>query len=156
MPISQTNQIERRTLIRAPRSRVWRAITDIRQFCKWFCAETVEPAFRPGAHVRLISTHQGPCEKQDFFMDIVEMVAEHTFSWRWHPGSLVAGEDLAKEPMTLVVFRLEDAEGGTLVTVTESGFDQLFPSRITRVFGENEAGWKIQMEALDRYFSGAK
>lgn len=150
------NQIERKTLIRAPRPRVWRALTDIRQFCKWFSAESSDPAFRPGAHVRLISTYPGPCEKQNFSMDIVEMVAEHTFSWRWHPGSLVTGEDLSKEPMTLVVFQLEDAEGGTLVTVTESGFDQLFPSRISRVLEENTEGWKIQMEALGRYFSDAQ
>ena len=54
------------------------------------------------------------------------------------------------------MFALEDAERGTLVTVTESGFEQLFPSRITKVFGMNEAGWKHQMEALERYFSGAK
>ena len=150
------NQIERKTLIRAPRSRVWHAITDIRQFCQWFSTESDEPAFRPGAHIRLISTHEGPYYKKEFFVDIVEMVAEHTFSWRWHPANLITGEDLSNEPMTLVVFRLEDAEGGTLVTVTESGFDQLFPSRITKVFETNEAGWKYQMAALERHFAGAK
>ena len=74
------NQIERKTLIRAPRSRVWRAITGIRQFCQWFSTESAEPAFRPGAHIRLISTHEGPYYKKEFFVDIVEMVAEHTFS----------------------------------------------------------------------------
>jgi uncharacterized protein YndB with AHSA1/START domain len=156
MTPSSVNQIERRILIRAPRSRVWQAITDVRQFCQWFSAETDAAAFRPGAHVRLVSTYGGACDRQEFSMDIVEMVAERTFSWRWHPGSLVAGEDVSKEPMTLVVLRLEDTEGSTLVTVTESGFDRLFPSRITRVFGENEAGWKIQMESLDRYLGTAK
>ncbi|MGA2194937.1 MAG: SRPBCC family protein [Bryobacteraceae bacterium] len=150
------NQIERKTLIRAPRSRVWHAITDIRQFCKWFSTETTEAAFRPGASVRLISTHPGPYYKMEFFVDIVEMAAEHTFSWRWHPANVIPGEDLSREPMTLVVFRLEEAEGGTLVTVTESGFDQLFPSRIAMVLGENEAGWKYQMAALERYFGDAK
>ena len=156
MAASRMNRIERRTLIRAPRSRVWQAITDIRQFCQWFSTESAEPAFRPGAHIRLISTHPGPYYKMEFFVDIVEMVAEHTFSWRWHPASVLTGEDLSQEPMTLVVFRLEDAEGGTLVTVAESGFDQLFPSRITQVLGANEAGWKHQMEALERYFSDAR
>jgi uncharacterized protein YndB with AHSA1/START domain len=151
MTPSSVNQIERRILIRAPRSRVWRALTGMRQFCQWFSADTSETEFRPGARVRLVSTYGGECYKQEFFMDIVEMEAEHTFSWRWHPGSPVAGEDVSKEPMTLVVFHLEDAASGTLVTVTESGFDRLFPSRITRVLAENEAGWKIQMEALERY-----
>jgi len=156
VPPSQMNHIERKTLIRAPRSRVWQAITDIRQFCQWFSTESAEPAFRPGAHVLLISTYPGPYYGKEFFVDIVEMVAEHTFSWRWHPASVLTGEDLSGEPMTLVVFRLEDAEGGTLVTVTESGFDQLFPSRIAQVFGANEAGWKHQMAALERHFSDAK
>ena len=150
------NQIERKTLIRAPRSRVWQAITDIRQFCQWFSTESAEPAFRPGAHVLLISTHPGPYYKMEFFVDIVEILPETTFSWRWHPANLITDEDLSREPTTLVVFALEDAERGTLVTVTESGFEQLFPSRITKVFGMNEAGWKHQIEALERYFSGAK
>jgi uncharacterized protein YndB with AHSA1/START domain len=153
---SQMNRIERQTLIRAPRSRVWQAITDIRQFCQWFSTESAEPAFRAGARIRLISTHPGPYYRKEFAVDIGEMAAEHTFSWRWHPASVITDEDLASEPMTLVVFRLEDAAGGTLVTVTESGFDQLFPSRVTRVFGTNEAGWKYQMAALEKYFGAAQ
>lgn len=153
MATSQMNQIECKIMIRVPRSRVWRAITDIAEFCQWFSTETPEPAFRPGAHIRLISTYPGPFYKKEFAVDIVEMAAEHTFSWRWHPASLVTDEDLAAEPMTLVVFRLEDVEGGTLVTVTESGFDQLFPSRIAKVFGMNEAGWKHQMQSLEKHFS---
>ena len=156
MASSQMNQIERKTFIRAPRSRVWLAITDIRQFCQWFSTESSEPAFRPGANIRLVSTHPGPYYKKEFAVDIVEMAAEHTFSWRWHPASVITDEDLAGEPMTLVVFHLEDAEGGTLVTVTESGFDQLFPNRIASVFGTNEAGWKHQMAALERYFGAAR
>ena len=156
MAISQTNQIERKTLIRAPRSRVWRAITDIAEFCRWFSTESADPAFRAGAHIRLISTYPGQFYRKEFAVDIVEMTPEHTFSWRWHPASVVTEENLAAEPMTLVVFRLEDAEGGTLVTVTESGFDQLFPSRIEKVFGMNEAGWKHQMQSLEQYFGAPK
>jgi uncharacterized protein YndB with AHSA1/START domain len=151
--ISQLNRIERKTLIRAPRSRVWRALTGVGEFCQWFRAETADTAFQPGARVRLISTHPGPCDKVEFFVDIAEMVPEQRFSWRWHPGVPVPGEDLSAEPMTLVEFVLEDAEGGTLVTVTESGFERLFAGRQSRVFKENEDGWQYQMAALGRYFS---
>jgi uncharacterized protein YndB with AHSA1/START domain len=150
---SQLNRIERTTLIRAPRSRVWSALTGVREFCQWFRAETAAPDFQPGARVRLISTHPGPCEKAEFFVDIVEMVPEQRFSWRWHPGAPVPGEDLSDEPMTLVEFVLEDAEGGTRVTVTESGFDRIFANRQSRVFKENEGGWQYQMAALERYLS---
>lgn len=151
----QSNQVQRSTFIRAPRSRVWRAITDITEFCRWFSAETDETAFRPGAHIILVSTYPGPHHKVKFSLDVVEMVPEHSFSWRWHPGAPVAGEDLSQEPMTLVTFHLEDAEGGTLVTVTESGFDQLFAARRARAFEDNDGGWKIQMAALARYFGEA-
>lgn len=146
------NHIQRSTFIRAPRSRVWRALTDISEFCRWFSAETDEPAFRPGAHIRLRSTYPGPYYGMQFSVDVAEIVPEQTFSWRWHPGVKLAEEDLSQEPATLVTFRLENAEGGTLVTVTETGFDQLFASRRARVFEENDGGWKTQMAALERHF----
>jgi uncharacterized protein YndB with AHSA1/START domain len=153
--VSTLNQISRSSFIRAPRSRVWRALTDVAEFSRWFSVETSLTAFQPGARVRGISTHEGACYRQEFFLDVVEMVPERTFSWRWHPGTNPLNEDLSQEPMTLVTFQLEDAEGGTLVTVTESGFDQLFAARRPRVFGENEEGWKIQIAALERHLGEA-
>jgi uncharacterized protein YndB with AHSA1/START domain len=149
--VSALNRIERSTFVRAPRSRVWRAVTDIAEFCRWFSAESAESAFTPGAHVRLRSTYPGPYYGAEFSIDVEEMIPEQTFSWRWHPGVKRPDEDLTGEPPTLVTFRLEDAEGGTMVTVTETGFDQLFASRQARVFGENDGGWKHQMAALERY-----
>jgi uncharacterized protein YndB with AHSA1/START domain len=145
------NQIQRSTLIRAPRSRVWRALTDIGEFCRWFSAETEEPAFRPGAHIKLRSTHPGPYYKMEFAVDVEEMIPEQTFSWRWHPGTRDPGEDLSGEPPTLVTFTLEDADGGTRITVTETGFDRLFESRRARVFEQNEGGWEHQMASIERY-----
>jgi len=149
---SQLNKIERKTLIRAPRSRVWRALTTVPEFCKWFSAQTRAAAFQPGVRVDLVSTYgSGECDKQTFLMDIVDVVPEHRFSWRWHPGSIKPGEDISAEPMTLVEFSLEDAAGGTLVTVVETGFERLFADRPSRVFKQNEDGWEIQMAALERY-----
>lgn len=153
--VSSVNQIQRTTFVRAPRSRVWRAITDIAEFCRWFSAETEAPAFRPGAHIRLRSTYPSPYHGMEFSLDVDRMIPEHTFSWRWHPGVKLGGEDLSQEPMTLVTFTLENAEGGTRVTVTETGFEQLFASRRSRIFEENEGGWKIQIPALERYLSEA-
>jgi uncharacterized protein YndB with AHSA1/START domain len=131
---------------------VWRAITDIAEFCRWFTVETEDTAFRPGARVTMRTLHPGPYYKMQFWLDIVEMTPEQTFSWRWHPGIKLAAEDISGEPPTLVTFRLEDAGGGTLVTVTETGFDQLFASRRARVYEENEGGWQYQMGSLERYF----
>ena len=152
--MSPLDQIQRSTFIRAPRSRVWRALTDIAEFCRWFSSETADPAFLPGARITMYSTHPGPYYKMKFSLDVVEMVPEQTFSWHWHPGVKLPGEDLSQEPPTLVTFHLEDAEGGTLVTVTETGFDRLFASRRARVFEENQGGWQHQMAALERHFGG--
>jgi uncharacterized protein YndB with AHSA1/START domain len=153
--VSQLDRIQRSTFIRAPRARVWRAITDISEFCRWFSAETDEPAFMPGAHIKLRSTHPGPYYKMEFFVDVAEISPEHTFSWRWHPGVKLPNQSISGEPPTLVTFTLEEAEGGTRVTITETGFDQLFADRRSSAFEQNEGGWKSQMAALERYFSEA-
>jgi uncharacterized protein YndB with AHSA1/START domain len=148
--VTAMNQIQRRTVIRAPRARVWNALTNIAEFCRWFSCESAAPAFQPGVRADMISVYGG--QRHKFFMEIVEMLPEHTFSWRWHPGSVAPGEDLSAEPMTFVTFTLEEAEGGTHVTVTETGFEHLFASRRSRVMGENTEGWKIQFAAFERYF----
>jgi len=160
MSTSQTtpierSQVQRSTFIRSPRTRVWNALTEISQFCKWFSVAMLDSGaqFQPGRSVRLVSTHEGPCKDAEFSMDIVEIVPQSLFSWRWHPGAPIAGEDLSAEPQTLVEFRLEDAEGGTRVTVTESGFDALFAHRRASAYQDNEGGWKIQMAALEQYLS---
>jgi uncharacterized protein YndB with AHSA1/START domain len=161
MPVTQTSQtpsqVNRSTIIRAPRSKVWKALTELDQFCKWFSVARVDPRaqFQPGVTARLISTHEGPCKGFEFAMDVVDIVPETLFAWQWHPGAPIAGEDLSAEPKTRVEFRLEDAEGGTRVTITESGFDALFAHRRASAYQDNEGGWKIQMLALEQYVSGA-
>ena len=152
---SELNQIERSTFIRAPRSRVWRVITALGEFCRWFQCETPAAAFEPGTPMPMTSTYPGEHYGAKFSLTVAEMTPEHTFRWRWHPGAPMAGEDLSHESETLVTFSLEEVEGGTRVTLTETGFDQLFASRRKRAFEDNNEGWRIQLEALDRYASDA-
>ena len=86
-PLNQSlNQIQRSTFIRAPRSRVWRALTEISEFCRWFSAESADPAFLPGARIRLRSTYPGPYYGKEFSVTVEDVVPEQTFSWRRHPG----------------------------------------------------------------------
>src|SRR5580692_6204353 len=146
---ASASTIERSTLVRAPRSRVWQALTNIRQFSQWFCVEA-EGEFAPGVRLNMISTHE--CGKgQTFFIDVLKMEAPESFSWRWHPGSKRPDEDISAEPMTQVEFRLTEVDGGTLVTVVETGFDGLSLARRTRVLEENTEGWEIQLASLTRY-----
>jgi uncharacterized protein YndB with AHSA1/START domain len=149
MTASGLSTVERSTLVRAPRSRVWQALTDIKEFSKWFGVEA-EGEFAPGARMRMISTNES-YKGVEFFVDVVKMDAPETLSWRWHPGAKQPGEDTSSEPMTQVEFRLTEVEGGTLVTVVESGFDRLSLARRARVFEENSKGWEFQLASLTRY-----
>jgi uncharacterized protein YndB with AHSA1/START domain len=147
-PSAVPDRIERSIVIRAPRARVWRALTDAAEFSAWFRVDA-EGAFAPGARIRMKSTHPG-YEHIVFYVTIENVDPERAFSWRWHPGSQQPPEGAA-EPTTLVEFRLDDEDGGTRVTVTESGFDAIAVDRRAAVYKENEGGWAYQLGALDRY-----
>jgi uncharacterized protein YndB with AHSA1/START domain len=146
MTSASTDRIERKIFVRAPRSRVWRALTDSREFGAWF-GVTATSTFAPGARVREHIQIKG-YEHLMWDAVIEEMIPERRFSWRWHPGSEPPSPN---ELMTLVVFELEDAPDGTLVTVVETGFDGLPASRYDKAFRENTDGWRDQMEALERH-----
>jgi uncharacterized protein YndB with AHSA1/START domain len=140
------SRIERSIFIRAPRARVWRAITKVAEFSAWFRV-TAEGEFAPGARVRMTSTHPG-YEGISFFIEIAGVEPERTFSWRWHPGAQQPPED---EPKTLVEFRLTEEGGGTRVTVTETGFERISLERRAAAFEDNTKGWEFQLKALEGY-----
>ena len=149
MLTDQLARIEKQILLRAPRTRVWRALADTAQFAQWFGVE-IEGTFAPGARVRMTSKVPG-CEGEVFFVHIEQMIEPEFFSWRWHPGLQRPEVDYSVEPMTLVEFRLADAEGGTLLTVIESGFDRIGAARRAGVFEENEKGWEYQLVELQKH-----
>lgn len=133
-----TDRIERKILLRAPRSRVWRALTDAQEFGAWFRVK-FEDAFAEGATVRRKTTYPG-YEHLTMEVLIERMDPERLFSYRWHPYAVSPDVDYSAEPTTLVEFRLEEAEGGTLLTSVESGFDQLPSGRRAEAFRMNDRG----------------
>lgn len=149
MAVSPLSNVEKSVWIRAPRSRVWRALTDSREFARWFNVEMTEP-FEPGAHVRMTCL-DADCRGYVFFVDIEEMLPETKFSWRWEPGLQLPDGSFTKEGVTRVEFQLEEAEGGTRLTVTESGFDQVNPAARAGLFEQNEKGWEYQVKAVADY-----
>lgn len=141
-----TDRIEKHTLLRAPRSKVWRALTDAEQFGTWFGAKLDAP-FVAGQRVGgRITTPGYEHMKMDLFIERIE--PESLFSFRWHPGEDAPNDD---DPLTLVEFRLEDADGGTRLTVVESGFDALPPARREQAFRSNEGGWTEQLKNIERH-----
>jgi uncharacterized protein YndB with AHSA1/START domain len=153
MSPSSTDRIERQILLRAPRGRVWRALTNSAEFGAWFGVK-VEGTFAPGAHVRGAITHPG-YEHVVFDITIDRMEPERLFSWRWHPHAVEPGVDYSAEPTTLVVFELADAPGGTMLTVAESGFDQVPLARRAQAYRMNGEGWTFQMQAIEKHVATA-
>ena len=153
MNATNTDRIEKKVLLRAPRAQVWRAIADPEAFGRWFGVDLAGP-FTPGARVGGRITHEG-YEHLPFEITIERMEPERLISWRWHPNAVEPGVDYAAEPTTLVVFELDDAEDGTLLTVVESGFDRIPLARRAEAYRGNEQGWSQQMEAVERYVARA-
>jgi uncharacterized protein YndB with AHSA1/START domain len=146
-----TDRIEKAIVLRAPRSRVWRALTDAQEFGTWFGVK-LEGPFEAGARLRGRITHPG-YEHVTMGVTIVTLEPERCFSWRWHPNAVEAGVDYSTEPTTLVEFRLEEVPGGTRLTVVESGFDRIPLARRAQALEANEGGWKAQIENIARHVS---
>lgn len=150
---SNTDRIEKQVVLRAPRSRVWRALTDASEFGAWFGVRLDGP-FVPGQAALGKITHPG---FEHLTMQVwVERIddAESSFSFRWHPYAIDPAVDYASEPTTLVEFRLEEVPQGTLLTVVESGFDAIPASRRNEAFRMNSEGWAEQMKNIERHVAG--
>ena len=144
-------QIERQVEIAAPVSRVWRALTDYRQFGEWFLVKMDGP-FVAGKPIAGQITHPG---YEHLRMEIVikAIEPETLFSYTWHPYAVDPKVDYTKEASTLVEFRLQATAGGTLLTVTESGFEKIPSERRAEAFLRNDGGWKQQMKNIEAYVS---
>lgn len=150
--MTDSDRIQKTILLRAPRARVWRALTDAAEFGAWFRVE-LEGAFAVGQRVRGKITYPG---YQHLVMDVTveRMDEQRLFSFRWHPAAVEAGVDYSNEPTTLVEFRLEEVAEGTSLTVVESGFDRIPPARRAEAFRMNSEGWEIQMQNVLRHVAG--
>jgi uncharacterized protein YndB with AHSA1/START domain len=150
-PTTSTDRIEKQVTLDAPRARVWRALTDVAQFNAWFGVALTAP-FTPGAEVGGQITIRN-YEHVTMTIWIESMEPERFFSFRWHPYAIEAGVDYAAEPTTLVSFTLEDAPGGTRLTIVESGFDAIPESRRAKAFGMNAKGWEGQAENIRKFLA---
>ena len=144
-----SDRIEKQIVLRAPRSRVWRAVSDKAEFGKWFGVKFPDGRFAAGEKVSGTITHPG-YEHLTMTIDVVEVVPEEKLGYHWHPYAIDPNVDYSSEPPTLVTFTLEDAEGGTRLTIVESGFDKIPLHRRDEAFRMNEGGWTQQLENIER------
>ena len=153
--MGSTDRIEKDIVIHALRARVWRALTDAREFGSWFGAELKGASFAPGAQVSGKITSPG-YEHVTLELVVERMEPERLLSWRWHPYSVDPKRDYSSEPPTLVVFELSDVPEGTLLKVVESGFDALPVSRRAEAWRMNDGGWAIQVKNIERHVTRAR
>jgi len=160
-----TDRIQRKILLRVPLNRVWRALSDSAEFGQWFGVRFNAP-FTTGAHMRGIvvpttvdaevARAQKQFEGAAFEITIEKMEPEKLFSFRWHPFAVDPAVDYSAESKTLVEFILEEVPDGTMLTVTESGFDQIPVSRRVKAFTANEAGWGMAITLIEKYVRDAR
>lgn len=147
------DRIEKRIELKAPVSRVWRALTDYKEFGEWFRVKLDGP-FVSGQVSRGQMTYPG-YEHVKWEAVVQKMEHERLFSFTWpHPKSFEKADappDYSKEPSTLVEFRLEKTASGTLLVLTESGFDKLPSERRLEAFRRNDGGWTEQMKNIEAH-----
>jgi uncharacterized protein YndB with AHSA1/START domain len=148
-----TDRIEKEIVIKAPRPRVWRALTDAAEFGKWFGA-VMKDAFVPGTRAQGRITHPG-YEHLTLELTVERMEPERIFSWRWHPYAVDPKQDYSKEPTTLVECELTDVPGGTRLKIVESGFDRIPLARRAEAFRMNSDGWAQQRQNIAKYIDQA-
>jgi uncharacterized protein YndB with AHSA1/START domain len=168
-----TDKIEKKVTLRAPVSRVWRAIADAKEFGKWF-GVALEGEFAPGKSMKgtwdesldeaVMQRFQESVglppskirmpDADAVFCRVDRVEPERYFSFSWVPYGIDAEADPKNEPTTLVEFRLEPAPEGTLLTIVESGFDRVPARRRDRAFRMNTGGWSAQAETLRKYVEG--
>jgi uncharacterized protein YndB with AHSA1/START domain len=162
MTTTTSDRIEKQVLLHAPRARVWRALTNADEFGRWFGVKFDGP-FSAGAAMKgvivptavdaAVAKAQQPYAGTAFEITVDRLEPERLFSFRWHPYAVEPGVDYSGEPTTLIVFTLDDAPGGILLTVTESGFDRIPLERRAKAFSANEQGWSMQVTLIEKYLA---
>ncbi len=145
------NRIEKRIELQAPASRVWRALTDYREFGEWFRVK-IDGPFVAGQVARGHITHPG-YEHLPWEVVVQKIEPERLFSFTWHPYAVDAEKDYSQEVPTLVEFTLQKTATGTLLTVAESGFDKIPADRQVDALRMNDRGWAAQLTNIESHVS---
>ena len=144
-----SDRIEKQIEIKAPVARVWRALTDYREFGEWFRVKLDQP-FVAGADSTGYMTWPG-YEHVQWAAVVQKIEPERLFSFTWHPYAIDPKVDYSGETPTLVEFTLEETAAGTLLRVVESGFDKVPSHRRAEAFLRNDGGWTQQIKNIEAY-----
>jgi len=151
--MSGTDRIEKRVTLKAPRARVWKALTDSTEFGKWFGAKLEGPFVADATARGRLTIPNYDHLTIEMFVERIE--PESYFSYRWHPHAVDAAVDYSTEPTTLVEFRLEQEGTSTVLTIIESGFDRVPLARRAEAFRMNSEGWSAELRNIENHVSQA-
>ncbi len=159
-----TDRIQKQALLRSSLECVWQAVIDAQNFGAWFGVEFDGP-FIAGVNLkgRIVPTKVDPevailqePHTGKPFQILVEQVTPMTrFAFRWHPFAIDPNHDYSGEAKTLVAFDLAEVDGGTQLTITESGFDQIPVERRSQAFHSNDGGWTHQLRLIAKFLGQA-
>jgi uncharacterized protein YndB with AHSA1/START domain len=148
------DRIERSIDLQAPRDRVWQALTDAEEFGDWFGLKLQGQRFVPGQSNHAQLSIKG-YEHVSLHLQIERIEPKTTMAYRWHPFAVDTSVDYSVEEPTLVTFTLADAaDGGTRLTVVESGFDRVPAHRRLEAWRMNSAGWEGQLRNITQHLHG--
>jgi uncharacterized protein YndB with AHSA1/START domain len=117
------------------------------EFGQWFRVKFDTP-FIPGQPAIGFITWPG-YEHLRWTAVIQKMEPERLFSFTWHPYAIDPKVDYSSETPTLVEFTLAPVAIGTLLTLTESGFDKVPAHRRAEAFRMNDNGWTQQIKNIE-------
>jgi uncharacterized protein YndB with AHSA1/START domain len=141
------DRIEKVVELAAPVARVWRAITDHNEFGAWFRVRLDNP-FKVGETTTGKITYPGH-EHMQWVSLTEQMEHERLFAFSWPPSAVDPDGVYDANAKVRVAFRLEPTEnGGTRLTITESGFLQFPESKRLEVLRSNTEGWDIQVQHI--------
>jgi uncharacterized protein YndB with AHSA1/START domain len=128
--------IERSIWIAAPRERVWQAVTDPAQIAAWFAPGT---SFSQKGNI--ISIRVG---EDDVEVAIIEV---------FDPPRQLTTRSLPDRALA-TTYTLEEENGGTRFTVTETGFEALSEEARQARLDQDDQGWIMALENLKAYIDG--
>lgn len=147
-----SDRIERKILLKAPRSQVWRVLANAETFGQWFGVNLAGKRFVAGERTQGQITYPG-YEHLVWDVAVERVEPERVFSFRWHPYAVEPQTDYSQESETRVQFELEDMNGGTLLRVVESGFNNIPEARRLKAFRMDSRGWDEQMANIEEFLS---
>jgi uncharacterized protein YndB with AHSA1/START domain len=136
------DEVRREVELKAPRERVWAALTRSEELLRWFPTQRAEIDLRPGGEARFVWEDSA----DEAVVEVAEPPGRLVF--RWRPAGL-------DRPFTRVSFSLDETPGGTRLTLVESGFASLPDGIAQRSYDGNDAGWAQELEELRAYLEAA-